>query len=225
MSEKGILFNAEMVNAIIEGRKTVTRRIIKDVNGMDFIGCVSCSVPKGDEGKAAFGKGSFEDIASAIIDKYVKPPYTPGDILYVRETWCDTSKDMLSSCDLDLGECKYIFKVDDNGKSQPLVECEVKRWRPSIHMPKEAARIFLRVTNVRVERLQDITTEQTLKEGVIQRFPNVNDEYTPDVLRGGFIGLWNSTIKDSDYNNYSYKANPWVWVIEFERIETRGNDL
>lgn len=206
MSEKGILFNTEMVKAIMEGRKTVTRRIIKNVNDKDFIGFVSCSVPTGDEGKAAFGKGSFEDIGNANIDEYIRPPYKIGDILYVRETWRKIDK-------------VFFYKADEDPEDWGM------SWKPSIHMPKEAARIFLRVTDVRVEKLQDITTEQTLKEGVLQRFPNVNDKYSPDVLRGGFIGLWNSTIKDSDYNKYAYKANPWVWVIEFERIETRGNDL
>lgn len=225
MSEKPILFNTEMVKAIIEGRKTVTRRIIKDVKDMDFIGFVSCSVPKGDEGKAAFGNGSFKDIANAIINKYVRPPYKQGDILYVRETWQISNP----LGDILKGEAtaEYVYKAGYSKGKRVLIsasqESNLGVWKPSIHMPKEAARIFLKVTNVRVERLQDITTEETLKEGVIQRFPNVNDKYTPDVLRGGFIGLWNSTIKDSDYNNYSYKANPWVWVIEFERIE-KGNE-
>lgn len=202
---KPILFNTEMVKAIVEGRKTVTRRIIKNVNDKDFIGFVTCSTSRSNEGKVGFGKGSFEDIANANIDEYVRPPYKAGDILYVREIWCDTSKDMLSSCDLDLGECKYIFKVDDNGKSQPLVECEVKRWRPSIHMPKAAARIFLRVTDVRVERLQDMKFEDYKKEGFSTSYE--------------FMELWDKTIKKEDVETYSYKANPWVWVIEFERIE------
>lgn len=216
--EKPILFNTEMVKAIMGGRKTVTRRIIKDVNDKDFIGFVTCSTSKSNEGKAGFGKGSFEDIANANIDEYVRPPYKVGDILYVRETWQISNP----LGDILKGEAtaEYVYKAGySKGKRVPISasqESSLGVWKPSIHMPKEAARIFLRVTNVRVERLQDISTEQTLKEGVIQRFPNVNDEYTPDVLRGGFIGLWNSTIKDSDYNNYSYKANPWVWVIELK---------
>ncbi|WP_195264532.1 hypothetical protein [Clostridium sp. 1001275B_160808_H3] len=217
MSEKPILFNTEMVKAIIEGRKTVTRRIIKKTNNKDFIGFVTCSVPKGDEGKVAFGRGSLEDIGNANIDEYVRPPYKVGDILYVRETWKKYTKRIGKGENCRIAEF-YGYKADEDKRGNPS-EFYEGNWKPSIHMPKEAARIFLKVTNVRVERLQDITTEETLKEGVIQRFPNVNDKYTPDVLRGGFIGLWNSTIKDSDYNNYSYKANPWVWVIEFERIE------
>jgi hypothetical protein len=216
--EKPILFNTEMVKAIVEGRKTVTRRIIKNVNYKDFIGFVSCSIPKGDEGKAAFGKGSLEDIGNANIDEYVRLPYKVGDILYVRETWWEG--DIIGSND-EIDERGVVLYAAD-GYIKENLDYETIKWRPSIHMPKKYSRIFLRVINVRAERLQDITTEEILKEGVIQRFPNVNDEYTPDVLRGGFIGLWNSTIKDSDYNNYSYKANPWVWVIEFERIE-KGN--
>lgn len=210
---KPILFNTEMVKAIMGGRKTVTRRIIKNVNDKDFIGFVTCSTSRSNEGKVGFGKGSFADIGNANIDEYIRPPYKIGDIIYVRETWCKDGESYFFKADTDMDEAIIYMAIND------------LKWKPSIHMPKEAARIFLRVTDVRVERLQDITTEEILKEGVLQRFPNVNDKYSPDVLRGGFIGLWNSTIKDSDYNKYAYKANPWVWVIEFERIETRGNDL
>mgnify|MGYP000111121112 CR=1 FL=1 len=90
-------------------------------------------------------------------------------------------------------------------------EDAAEKWKPSIHMPKEAARIFLRVTSVRAERLQEITAEQATREGIKPDFP----PYQIDE----FIDIWNSTIKKSDVGRYSWIANPWVWVIEFERCE------
>ena len=89
-------------------------------------------------------------------------------------------------------------------------------WHPSIHMPKEAARIWLKVTDVRVERLQDITSEQICKEGVEVEEPHV---LNGEEKRYAFSSLWNSTIKKSDLDRYGWDASPWVWVIEFERCE------
>ena len=89
-------------------------------------------------------------------------------------------------------------------------EGNCSKWRPSIHMPKEAARIFLKVTNVRVEKLQDISEEDIQKEGIEETFPPIAED--------DFRRLWDSTIKKEDINRYSYKSNPWVWVIEFEVV-------
>jgi hypothetical protein len=209
MSEKPILFNTSMVQAILEDRKTVTRRLVKGVSSLNFIGFVSCSTPKSNEGKAAFGKGSFVDIVNANIEEYVKPPYRPGDILYVRETW----KKYKKRVDSGIAEF-YGYKADENNHGNPSEFYEGK-WKPSIHMPKEAARIFLRVTNVRVERLQSITEEDIQKEGIEETFPPIAED--------DFRRLWDSTIKKEDIETYSFKANPWVWVIEFERIEKGSN--
>ena len=125
----------------------------------------------------------------------------------MRETWkqavCDPAGGGASLTDF------YLYKADElidtNGMD---VE---KKWHPSIHMPKEAARIFLRVTAVRVERLQDITEEQAKAEGACNGFPF--DDYID-----GFKCIWDCTLKLADYNLYGWEANPWVWVIEFERI-------
>ena len=207
--EKPILFNTEMVKAIMEGRKTVTRRVIKNKYTNANIEWFENKYGKrlvymqNDTPPDVIHEDGSRTCHIKMCEE-IKRPYKVGDILYVRETWCDTSKDMLSSCDLDLGECKYIFKVDDNGKSQPLVECEVKRWRPSIHMPKAAARIFLRVTDVRVERLQDMKFEDYKKEGFSTSYE--------------FMELWDKTIKKEDLDQYGWQANPWVWVIEFEVV-------
>lgn len=198
MSEKPILFNIEMVKAIMEGRKTVTRRIIKKVNGKDFIGYVTCSVPKGDEGKAAFGRGNLEDIANANIEQYVRPPYKVGDILYVRETWST----QYNGVNDDNGYGAYVYKAD--GVELDNSEGNCSRWKPSIHMPKEAARIFLRVTDVSVERLQAMKYEDFNKEGFLTSYE--------------FMELWDKTIKKEDLKFYSYKTNPWVWAIEFEVV-------
>ena len=197
MAVKGILFNTEMVRAILDGRKTCTRRIVKP------------------QPTAHYGV------------QRIKPPYQPGDILYVRETW---------SLRFD-GE-KYFYKTDKNTSREEkrLLDYNDVKWRPSIHMPKEAARIWLKVTNVRVERLQEITEAQTEEEGFLFTPPclhrtgeNYCDIDGPcgskikycDMSAGELFGkvLWDSTIKKSDIDIYGWDVNPWVWVIEFERCE------
>ena len=146
MSEKPILFNTAMVKAIMEGRKIVTRRVIKNVNDKDFIGFVTCSTSRSNEGKAGFGKGRFEDIANANIDEYVRLPYKVGDILYVRETWQETL-----NIEKDELEPIYYEQMLREGVEYVDGDDNTLKWKPSIHMPKKYARIFLRVTNVRVE--------------------------------------------------------------------------
>ena len=109
---------------------------------------------------------------------------------------------------------RYFYKAS---------ESENFKWHPSIHMPKEAARIWLKVTDVRVERLQDITIEGIRKEGLEPRF-NVKDKFSDGIARGRFLELWNNTIKKSALDKYGWDANPWVWVIEFERCEKPENE-
>lgn len=135
-----------------------------------------------------------------------EPPYKPGDIIYVRETW-----------NKDLSRYMYRANYSDtekfyrNGK-----EVQIK-WKPSIHMPKEAARIWLKVTDVRVERLQDITPQGAWKEGArcscLHPVPDCAGNKT------AFVNIWNSTIKKADLDRYGWNASPWVWVIEFEGCE------
>lgn len=188
-----ILFNTDMIRAILDGRKTVTRRLIKSQPPYD----VQCPLGyctdgyKSEIGKFAFG--SHENGGKMI---FCKPPYQPGDILYVRETWLDYAG-------------RFMYKADcDKYRLESLKLAEFN-WRPSIHMPKEAARIWLKVKDVRVERLQEITEEQAEKEGC--------NDYTSTAL--GFCYLWDSTIKKSELDRYGWNANPWVWVIEFEWCE------
>lgn len=145
--------------------------------------------------------------------KYVKPSYQPGDTLYVRETWHKYIKRVSEGKSCHLAEF-YGYKA-----SIANSEDADEPWKPSIRMPKEAARIWLKVTDVTVERLQDITDEDVLKEGfdgiifVDDTVPN------PLIAKNRFRTLWDSTIKKSDISRYGWEANPWVFVYEFERCE------
>ena len=154
------------------------------------------------------------------IEKYA--PYHPGDILYVRETYCPNYFDFVTQ----YGN-KHGYKSD---YEKAILSSDIpkpKKWVPSIHMPKEAARIWLKVMDVRVEKLQDITNEQILKEGIsketvdhyMAQFPEDTEEWVRAAHWLPFSDLWNSTIKKADFDLYSWDADPWVWVIEFERCE------
>lgn len=205
MSTKPILFNTEMVRAIMDGRKTCTRRIIKGFIPNDAVWGYTAFTPKG----CISCRGTFAD---GYGEKFFKLSYQSGDILYVRETWCK-------------GLERYIYRADysDTEKFyQDGKEINMK-WHPSLHMPKEAARIFLRVTNVRVERLQEISAESALTEGA-DKYVHLNGKFDENAILTSFIGIWDSTIKKSDLDYYGWSANPWVWVIEFERCERGGVD-
>ena len=196
---KPILFNTDMVRAILDGRKTVTRRVVKFKPGQNpqWTGYIP-------DGPVLYGSNNIP--AS-------KSPYHPGDILYVRETWAygyvDTT-DFECRCnecffeELKAGTKKDSFLMPRYFYRTENLDGLNVRWRPSIHMPKEAARLFLRVTDVWVERLKEINVLSAMDEGVT----DWND----------FVKLWNSTIKPADLPLYGWDANPWVWVIEFERI-------
>ena len=204
MAIKPILFNTEMVRAILDGRKTCTRRICKDANeytvpDMDFY----------NADRRTYAVHNFADKKHteklSIAERTC--PICLGDILYVRETWCKGLERYIYCADYSDTEKFYR-----DGK-----EIEMK-WHPSIHMPKEAARIWLKVTDVRVERLQEITAESALTEGA-DKYIHANGTLNEDQTITSFIGIWNSAIKKSDFDRYGWDANPWVWVIEFERCE------
>lgn len=194
---KPILFNTEMVQAILEGRKTVTRRIVK---------------PQ-PQGYFEVNENPLYIYDTDFSQGRITPPFKAGDYLYVRETWCD---DRQFTHDDTAGQ--YFFKA-----SFPIEGwSDVKefKWRPSIHMPKEAARLFLKVKDVRVERLQMMNGKDVLKEGVDNGSSNPTMGYRFDVMqRTAFKDLWNSTIKKADLDKYGWEANPWVYVFEFERVE------
>lgn len=208
MAIKPILFNTEMVRAILDGRKTCTRRVEKNVpdhthriepvyeNGRFQFDCFYSSYVAALDADADFCMPCF-------------PPYQRGDILYVRETWCKGSW-------MNEKE-RYYYKADDND-----FHCV---WHPSIHMPKEAARIWLKVTDVRAERLQECGEGWCIdieKEGIAtpqDPILYISDDAFHDALRMEFQKIWDKTIKKSDLDRYGWDANPWVWVIEFERCE------
>lgn len=202
-----ILFNTEMVRAILDGRKSCTRRIVKP---QQFIGLLpdKCKngVPEEFLKKKKLMFKPYCDMTDIeLINTAYKAPYQPGDILYVRETWMDYAGLTMYKADCD------IYRLDS-------LNFAGFGWKPSIHMPKEAARIWLKVTNVRVERLQEISAESALAEGA-DKYIHTDGELDENMTITSFIGIWNSTIKKSDLDSYGWDASPWVWVIEFERCE------
>lgn len=200
-----ILFNTDMVRAILDGRKTVTRRVLKLPNY-----CPHCMIMHMDFEYDKPTKNLYCTRCGELLYKGEMPShYQPGDILYVRETWYKDINRYMYRANYANNEKFYR-----NGK-----EIEIK-WHPSIHMPKEAARIWLKVTDVRVERLQTMTLDDFLMEGVMVRPEAFNDpENAYSQAEIEFAAIWNSTIKKSDCTRYGWQANPWVWVIEFERCE------
>ena len=205
-----------MVQAILDGRKTVTRRICKDAN--------ECTVPDMsfyDAEKRTYAVHNYADKehANKLSVAERTCPICPGDILYVRESvfqgvghYLDVSGETVSVLTHD-----FEYYADGLHEKDHWKDKHERTWmhrRPSIHMPKEAARIWLKVKDVRVERLQEISGGDLIKEGI--------DLFQSNYVRVAFDkfkNLWNSTIKKSDLDRYGWDANPWVWVIEFERCE------
>lgn len=251
MRERPILFNTEMVMALLNGTKTCTRRVVRYKYSntemkikKDKYGARLIEIQKDEN-----SDGSTYQKLLPFVEK--EAPYQPGDILYVRETWqevydteWDSDKtqevkiqDIICNFDDISKKCVglsteystlemkprnkyYIYKTDDIKYTEPKW---VLKWRPSIHMPKEAARIFLKVTDVRVERLQEITVDDCHRECINIATSSVTDRETlkrnHDFSLEKFETLWDSTIKKSDLDRYGWDANPYVWVIEFERCE------
>lgn len=214
---KGILFNTDMVKAILDGRKTVTRRVIKPQPKAKIAyrcagyGCGKWSHPGKDAWKY-WDDESFrlpEDLSDAELSKMWTPPCHTGDILYVRETWFyehhmeDTTA---GEPDLFSGRYshRYVYRADN--PDYPVdIGVGATGWHPSIHMPKEAARIFLKVTNVRVERLQDITEEQAINEGISRLYDDLSDEEYIDWAKR--TGIYPKAKEDWGYKNYLWHGN------------------
>lgn len=215
---KPILFNTEMVKAILEGRKTSTRRITK------FRPYTSLNETNGDfEICESETQNFFRCLDDFIEWAIVKCRYKVGDILYVRETWCQSTE-----IAPNYGKQKYHYKASLDDFICQAPEGFIK-WKPSIHMPKFAARIFLKVTDIKVQMLQDITEDEAQQEGID---PEVAIEYSnwrptfydPDSggepnYREAFKDLWNKIYKKK---GYGWDSNPWVFVISFKRVEKEG---
>ena len=197
MAIKPILFNTEMVRAILDGRKTCTRRLPRKQIEEKYI--------EYDEWVQAVAvPGCTYLREKEFYTQY--PPYQPGDLMYVRETF------------IQVAAHTFWYKADDNSWIS-----EGLHWKPSIHMPKEAARIWMKVTDVRVERLQDITEDGAKAEGAIDNRGYIHspeNEYDRiHTAREHFIEIWDSAIKKSDLDRYGWDANPYVFVIEFSKID------
>lgn len=197
MAEKPILFNTEMVRAILDGRKTQTRRLVKNI---------PLYAPYFEEvDEIPYACDEDGDWHPAVEFS----PVQNGDVLYVRETWC--ALPVSPGGHIRIPD-RYYYRAD------PELRPEAWRgkWRPSIHMPKEAARLFLRVTNVRCERLQEITSGGAVAEGIKSDLRSPSE--AADALIA-FEELWDSTVRKDAIKRWGWEANPWVWVIEFERCE------
>lgn len=252
---KPILFNTDMVRAILEDRKSMTRRLVK------FLGT-----------KNPNWTGYIKDglwLYNGRNEPCNRPPrYKVGDYLYIRETWgCYTE---------NWGDASYfLYRADypDGATTYQYDDhtCDIPKWRPSIHMPKEAARIFLKVTDVRMERLRDISEEQAIHEGICRLYDHLSDdEYSAWASRihinaqksewgwknylwhghfgkhgtgnaitdaweyqyssyddpvESFSSLWNSTLPLNQWNKYGWNANPWVFAYEFERVKVSNESI
>jgi len=220
---KQILFNGEMVRAILDGRKTVTRRVIKPKLRDDEYGF---NVWYNEETKKYVVEKYDEAESDFYPTRYIEQPYQVGDTLYVREAGMIQSMKMFGK------KVKMLFSADNlliefsvsDKEYERLSKFEyLNRFLSPYWLTKDTARIFLLVTDVRVEQLQDITEEQAEKEGCgIKLIPN-GWELNP---LNHFCKIWDSTLpKPSNKfkrNMNRWQDNPWVWVIEFERCERDG---
>lgn len=214
-----MIFNGQMVRALLDGRKTQTRRSVKpqpeltERSGFSWNG-------------ALYGAGSDERETNRNF-AHAKCPYgRPGDRIWVRETFGDCGERLV-----------YRADTDDGAK------CKVKRWTPSIHMPRWASRILLEITDVRIERLNSISDADCIAEGIIPVPKDRDDDhqfwrdyhlsgdgtFCVHSPRESFESLWKSVRgksfeQEEDTAPGSWQANPWVWVIEFKRIEGAGHE-
>lgn len=208
MKERPILFSGPMVRAILAGRKTQTRRIVKPHRDDDCFVLV-------DYGDGWWPWRSDDGESNALSDgteQIIRCPYGhPCDRLWVRETWAYGIHALAAERDED---GPFVYAAD--GTTQGRL-CD--RWRPSIHMPRAASRITLEITDVRVERLQDISEEDCIAEGVYSvqsndlgtEVPYYRSLFQPRDL---YKMIW-----ESIHGAGAWDANPWVWVIEFKRAE------
>lgn len=204
MNARPILFSAPMVRVILDGCKTMTRRVVKLRAGE--------SAHEGDD-------GSLHAVANTTggdcIERVIQCPYgVPGDLLWVRETWASD----VDGCPAGLSYRADHLDPRGDGPANPM------RWRPSIFMPRWASRLTLRIMSVSVERVQEITEEDARAEGAprshqgdrphFSRHPMPNDTH-----RLGFVHIWDSINAG---RGFGWDTNPWVWVIGFEVVPQKG---
>lgn len=207
MKERGMIFNGEMVRAILDGRKTQTRRIVK------------LSHERGMKNPVVRGKNGEASYVGCRLAAMLCPFGQPGDRIWVRETFQGplVSEDLLEEYRAypeKFEKPQYCEYAADGGAKPEYCDLDDNLrhgWLPSIHMPRWASRILLEITDVRVERLASISQEDAAKEG----YPANPEPY------GGSMDkwLWFRQLWDSIYPEQSFSHNPWVWVIEFKRVE------
>lgn len=238
MSVKPILFSGPMVKALLEGRKTQTRRVLKGVPSMPEANCHPNSKQRhskpyldaycSERRTAQNPRGMSCDWCWWQVDDRMCPPtfkvkHAPGDVLYVREAW----NGYIEKISGTTGAPFVSYRATDEGDYLPGM-----KWKPSIHMPRWASRITLPVTNVRVERLQDISEEDAKAEGAEEQFRTVvpidgkplgckAPYHMPCSYRAGFANLWNSL---NAKRGYGWDANPWVSVTEWKEIHVQNVD-
>lgn len=196
MKERGMIFNGDMVRAIIDGRKTQTRRPIKWKHTR------FTEIGEREDGS----RWPWSEDAENVCDYWHPCPFgAVGDRIWVRETWAEAGA---GAPDLKLYRANYPEYVPTHYENVPLAD-EI-RWTPSIHMPRWASRLMLEITGVRVERLQAITLGDICKEIGCGLY-----DFRPATY--GFQ-VWEDLWK-SIYGEENWQSNPWVWVIEFRRIE------
>lgn len=237
--ERPILFSGPMVHAILEGRKTQTRRVIKPQpeSSWNVTSAYAVSSPESEHD----GTWNWLDATGHRWDLFRCPYGVPGDELWVREKWRPYLSRYSSGIQYAGGD--YKNTVDDDyerlmelimrtGGDLQIPSYKLKqndRWRPSIHMPRWASRIQLRISDIRVERVQDISEKDAIAEGCNdEQFCHCGDPMENHSAYVGhspvsmnppeiqFAELWNSINGDK----YPMVSNPWVWVVECERIES-----
>lgn len=223
MKEIPILFSTPMVQAILAGNKTMTRRVVKPQPTMYKFGdheSLAWQKPMLIPGYDAVG---VEHVIAC--PDYLRCPYgKPGDRLWVRETWLEVECEKCRAGMPALGgecKCTYMYKADNKHiQLDKLIGSSFFKWKPSIHMPKVAARIWLEVVSVRVERLQDITEAACYKEGIkyesVLEFRNRTGKGTDHIAKADFKNLWDSI---NAKRGFGWDVNPYVWVVEFKRLE------
>lgn len=212
MKEHPILFSGPMVRAILEGRKTQTRRVVKPQ-----------PTPYGEDSpfalatqKQHIGK-PWMPVGGVFQENWQCPFGAVGDRLWVRETWCCRDLwDGLKPSELGKQTSTFQIALDYKANNKRVwSRGNQGKWRPSIHMPRWASRLTLEITAVRVERLQEISEDDAVKEGAPEQRHPYNGSTTPASYRWhGFRELW-SKIHSPEL----WAANPWVWVIEFRKVE------
>ena len=215
MSEKGMIFTTESVKAILNGRKTQTRRVVQP----DLCDCIADN-PIIENGYVIFTHNNLDK----NIEKR-RVPYKPGDILWVRETFCPDW-------------CDHVIYKADGGSAKEAGYASEPKWRSPRYMPRATARLFLRITDVCVERLQDMAAADVRAEGIkaftynFCTFPCIPSTLTEKHIcnssgmfddnsrwyREWYADLWNKINGQKNRGAFKWDMNPFVWVYTFERV-------